>query len=206
LAVETFSIGNFIVHFSSMLVFLCGLVLSEGGWEAVELTNDDVSRVLPYALASVRTLFPDAPARGEYPEIPSAELQIVSGFNVRFRVVLLRGVEFHLTIYSNLKSEYLITAITPIDTTNYPVGAYKFESVDSVGDRILTALKAQLAAPPYNFHGEVETILAYRSQATSTQNHNLIFQDGDKLVHSVVLRLSSNDQLTISSWKTVAQK
>jgi hypothetical protein len=188
-----------------MLLLLSVLAFSEGGYEEVPLTNDIVESILPYAIASERKLFPDAPQTGEHPAVLGAALQIVAGADVRFLIQLSRGVEFNLTVYRNVKGELQITNIQVVESGQISIGGYRWEAVTALTERTKTEIKTGLAADPYAFAGEITTVLAYRTEAgTTPQSHHVIFQDENRLVHSVVFH-SRGNQVTIASFATVEQ-
>jgi hypothetical protein len=154
----------------------------------------------------VKSLVPDSPARSEYPVSLGATIQVVTGYNARFHFALIQGIECNLTVFVNLKNQFLITAIELIEIRSYPLDSYKWELPSSIGERLLASVNDQLSLEPYDFHGELANIRAYDSQSTTNLNHNLIFQGGNNVVHSVVLVLHPTNQLTFEFWTTATPR
>jgi hypothetical protein len=185
-------------------------------YETVPLTNEYVVLAHDYAIASVRTLFPDAPATGTHPQVTSAQLQAASGYDIRLHIVVVTGVELDLTIYRDVKGTLQITEIAGHQVQGTTREEYRWEAVTALTERTKEELKTHLAAAPYNFAGDLVTVLGYRSQQGGAggpgqqgqQTHHVIYLDETRKVYSVVFHSEGGigqpgQQLTISSFKSV---
>jgi hypothetical protein len=200
-----------------MLLLLASAVFA--AYEDVPLTNENVVAVKDYAIAAIRTLFPEAPATGEYPLLVAAALQGTSGTDILLHIRVVQDVDLNLTIYRDVKGANQITEIHGHTARQAPPEDYQWEAVTALSASTLTLLKTHLAAAPYSFDGEIATVLAYRSQrggggggggggAGGQQNHHAIFLDASRVAHSVVFHSTGgfgtpSQELTVSSFKTV---
>jgi hypothetical protein len=179
-------------------------VFALSAFEDVPLTNDQVTLVHNYALEAVRTLFPDAPERGEYPQIRAAAVETATtGVNIRLLIILVRGIEFNLTIARTAAGANSITAIQGIEVAGAPPNEYKWELAESLTARTKTELLTHLSAAPNHFTGEIAKVLSYRSQVGGQQqNHHAIFADATGTVHSVAFHTRGQD-ITVSVFRTL---
>jgi hypothetical protein len=182
-------------------------VFGLSAFEDVPLTNTYVTGVHNYAVEAVRVLFPDAPERGQYPEIVAAAVEAAEdgSVNVRLQVILLRGIEFNITIVRGTATNR-ITAIAGIEIAGAPANEYKWELASSLTATVKEEILTHLAGNAYHFTGAITTVLAYRSQQGGQQaNHHAIFADATGRVHSVVFhsRPGQLQDVTVSVFRSL---
>jgi hypothetical protein len=184
---------------------LAALALS--AFEDVPLTNDYVANVHNYALHAVRTLFPDAPQFGEYPQITAAAVEAGANdaVNIRLTTILLEGIEFNITIEQAPRGTHYVTAVAGIEVANAPANEYKWELPESLSERTKGELIVHLSQPPNRFNGEITTVLSYRTQVGNIQqNHHAIFADDEGTVYSVVFHSQGQD-ISVSVFRTLQE-
>jgi hypothetical protein len=174
-------------------------------FEDVPLTNDYVEDVRQYALEAARVLFPDAPFGGQYPEITAAavESEARDGVEIRLLIILLRGVEFNLTILRSGRGTNSVLAITPIEVAGAPANDYKWEDPALVSATVIAELATAISTPPNRFTGEISKVLVYRTQGTGQQeSYHVIFADERSGLHSVVYH-TRGQGITVQSFRSL---
>jgi hypothetical protein len=174
-----------------------------GGYAAVPLNNSWVVKVHDYAIAALRTLFPEAPATGDYPQIVDAAIQLVEGENVRLIVVLTPGVELRITIHVDLNDKHYVLAIDHDGFSDTSPDHYLWESATSFPDRLVLELRTQLREAPYNFSGQIAEVLAWRTRTADGHAHiHVIFRDESEGAHSAVFT-TSGTTVTVSEFRSL---
>jgi hypothetical protein len=153
-----------------------------GSYRVIAVTSDQVVGQLPFLTRVTPLLFPDA--KGE-PVVDAAEIQVVSGYNLRLQLSIPRGISTTIVLWVR-GTVTKITRVGPGRNTEVIPNGYQWALASATTAAGLSEISIALRDQK-GFTGTIAEILATRTQVVSGQNLHIIFRDETDTLYSAVI-------------------